>query len=432
LATRGRIFISYRRGDVPGDARSVCERLERKFGKPNVFMDVDRLLAGQRFDRELDKALSQCDVLIAIIGPRWLELLAKHALGGERDFVHDEIVAALKRDIIIIPVLIGREDEMPPLPQKEDLPEDIRDLVQYQKHTIVHESFGRDADHLIAAVRSVLGAGRRIVTWRPIAALGVSLLAVVLLAYWMGMLPQLGRDPSAPQQQRTAADNAAQAGKSKSDADRAAAVEASRKKAADEESAGVAEQARRQAEADAARKKVEQETANKKAAADCDRFAASPTDNTRPSGVAGIAMGDINSAAATTPCDTAMLGYPEVARFTFQAGRAADARKDLPRAVVLYGIAAEKGSAAAMINLGDMYTVGRGANRDYSKARKWYEKATALGASGGMTGLGELYYYGNGVGQDYAEARKWYEKAAELGDARSMLASALSTIGDTA
>ena len=28
-------------------------------------MDVDNLLAGRRFDRELDKALSQCDVLIA-------------------------------------------------------------------------------------------------------------------------------------------------------------------------------------------------------------------------------------------------------------------------------------------------------------------------------------------------------------------------------
>ena len=84
-AMRGRIFISYRRDDAPGDARGVADRLARDFGKSNVFMDVDNLLAGQRFDRELDRALSQCDVLIAILGPRWMDLLSR--ADGERDFV---------------------------------------------------------------------------------------------------------------------------------------------------------------------------------------------------------------------------------------------------------------------------------------------------------------------------------------------------------
>ena len=40
-------------------------------------MDVDNLLAGQRFDKELDKALAETDVFIAVIGPRWMELLAE-------------------------------------------------------------------------------------------------------------------------------------------------------------------------------------------------------------------------------------------------------------------------------------------------------------------------------------------------------------------
>ena len=58
LGAHGKIFVSYRRDDAPGDARSIYERLERSFGERNVFMDVDQLLAGQRFDRELDKALA--------------------------------------------------------------------------------------------------------------------------------------------------------------------------------------------------------------------------------------------------------------------------------------------------------------------------------------------------------------------------------------
>ena len=109
----GKIFISYRREDAPGDARGVCDRLGRSFGEASVFMDVDKLLAGQRFDRELEKALSQCDVLIAIIGSRWMELLSEQASGGKRDFVRDEIAAALKRDIVVIPVMIGREANIP-------------------------------------------------------------------------------------------------------------------------------------------------------------------------------------------------------------------------------------------------------------------------------------------------------------------------------
>ena len=65
MGAHGKIFISYRREDAPGDARGICDRLGRAFGAANVFMDVDRLLAGQRFDRELNKALAKCDVLIA-------------------------------------------------------------------------------------------------------------------------------------------------------------------------------------------------------------------------------------------------------------------------------------------------------------------------------------------------------------------------------
>lgn len=106
---RGKIFISYRRDDAPGDARGVHDALVRAFGKSNVFMDVDNLLAGQRFDKELEKALSQCDVLIAIIGPHWMELLSDRVQSTQGDYVRDEIAAALKRGIVVIPVRVGQE-----------------------------------------------------------------------------------------------------------------------------------------------------------------------------------------------------------------------------------------------------------------------------------------------------------------------------------
>ena len=115
----GKIFINYRRDDVPGDARGIRDGLVAKFGKSAVFMDVDNLLAGQRFDKELAKALDQCSVLIAVIGPRWMDLLRSRVEGSDRDYVREEIAAALKRDIPVIPVRAGREGSMPPLPRSE-------------------------------------------------------------------------------------------------------------------------------------------------------------------------------------------------------------------------------------------------------------------------------------------------------------------------
>ena len=79
-----KIFVNYRRDDDPSAAARVRDGVAAKFGKSSVFMDVDNLLAGQRFDQELAKALAQCDVLITVIGPRWTDLLRARALGLDR------------------------------------------------------------------------------------------------------------------------------------------------------------------------------------------------------------------------------------------------------------------------------------------------------------------------------------------------------------
>jgi hypothetical protein len=53
----GKIFISYRRDDHAAAAARVRDGLASRFGKAKLFIDVDNLLAGQRFDEELAKAL---------------------------------------------------------------------------------------------------------------------------------------------------------------------------------------------------------------------------------------------------------------------------------------------------------------------------------------------------------------------------------------
>src|SRR5262245_31111317 len=114
-----KIFVNYRRDDERSTAARIRDRLAGTFGAANVFMDIDNLKAGQRFDKELEYALAETDVFLAVIGPRWLELLTERQRSGERDYVREEIAAALQRGIIVVPVLIERTA----LPTATALPE---------------------------------------------------------------------------------------------------------------------------------------------------------------------------------------------------------------------------------------------------------------------------------------------------------------------
>jgi hypothetical protein len=185
----GKVFVNYRRDDERATAARIRDRLAATFGASNVFMDVDNLMAGQRFDKELERALAETDVFVAVIGPRWLELLTERQASGERDYVRDEIVGALQRGIVVIPVLVERT----PLPHHDALPEDIRDLILHQKHIVTHERFGRDVEDLVEAIRFGRRAARpgtgktgAAIRWAGAVVLALLVLGGGVLTYQMG------------------------------------------------------------------------------------------------------------------------------------------------------------------------------------------------------------------------------------------------------
>jgi hypothetical protein len=147
-----KIFICYRRDDDPFSAARLLDGLRMRFDEANLFMDVDTLLGGQRFEEQLNKAVSVCDVFIAVIGSRWMELLEAKSANGERDYVKDEVAVALQRQMIVIPVRVGREGHLLPLPRAEELPTSIRDLVAYHAQDITYERFRVDIAELIKAI----------------------------------------------------------------------------------------------------------------------------------------------------------------------------------------------------------------------------------------------------------------------------------------
>jgi formylglycine-generating enzyme required for sulfatase activity len=183
----GKIFVNYRRDDDPSAAARVRDGLVARFGKSSVFMDVDNLLAGQRFENELAKALAQCDVLLAVMGGRWMDLLKARAADDDRDYVREEIAEALRRGLIVVPVRVGREGQLPILPRLQDLPDDIRDLVHYQKHDVAHERFGRDIAELIEAITTIRTTNRpQRATPRRMIAVAASVFALACAAAYYG------------------------------------------------------------------------------------------------------------------------------------------------------------------------------------------------------------------------------------------------------
>ena len=303
----GKIFVNYRRDDARDMTARVRDRLAAVFGAANIFMDVDNLLAGQRFDKELDKALGETDVFLAAIGPRWMELFAQRQASGERDYVREEIAAALKRGILVIPVLIERA----PLPRGADLPDDIREMVLHQKHDVGYERFGRDIEELVVAIR----AGRKVMlaearTPSPIRAvpwgwIGASVAGTLAIAYagaynagvpvpWPWSPPVVvAKGPDAAAQAKARADElerlrvaaaTSEAAKLRVDAEarRKADEDARAKEAAEqkrlaalkaEEDRQRAAAAQREREAAEAKRKAEEETKARAAAAETKRLA---------------------------------------------------------------------------------------------------------------------------------------------------------------
>jgi hypothetical protein len=144
----GAVFISYRREDSEGQARALSLELVGLLGKESVFMDVDSIALGRDFRQVLQERLGSCEVMIALIGPGWLN--AKDDSGTRRvdsptDFVRQEIAAALKRNIPVIPVLVQGAQVPPP----ERLPDDLKDLSYRNGFELGHSTWDSDVREMV-------------------------------------------------------------------------------------------------------------------------------------------------------------------------------------------------------------------------------------------------------------------------------------------
>jgi TIR domain len=129
------VFISYRRKDSDTVTYRIFDKLCPRYGSSNVFIDIDNIPLGTNFKEQIDKVLNGCDIVLAIIGPKWMgasRFKSRFRIHDDNDFVRVELSTALKRNIRVIPILIDGTR----MPDAIKLPDDLKSLVLHQGITV--------------------------------------------------------------------------------------------------------------------------------------------------------------------------------------------------------------------------------------------------------------------------------------------------------
>ena len=151
------LFESYRREDAGAHAVLLAERLKARFGKENVFLDVTALAPGVDWRAEIDAREDACGVVIALIGPRWLEILQRKAQKELVEPVDDvgrrEIEFALTNEarMHVVPVLVDGAA----MPAATKLPRSLRGLADRQAERLRLESYDEDIERLISRLEQL-------------------------------------------------------------------------------------------------------------------------------------------------------------------------------------------------------------------------------------------------------------------------------------
>ncbi len=194
------IFISYRRDDTSGYAGRLYDQIGAHFGADHVFMDVADIEPGSDFVEVIGEKVGTCNALIALIGKNWLTLKDEQnrpRLGSAEDFVSVEVLAALKRQVEVVPVLVGGAK----MPLQRELPESLQALSRHQALALSDTHFNRDVQDLIAVLEKACGNGTLPAhkKLKPALIAVVVALCLIFAGFWIWQKSIRGRDSAGSQ-----------------------------------------------------------------------------------------------------------------------------------------------------------------------------------------------------------------------------------------
>jgi hypothetical protein len=147
-----RIFLTYRPDDAARHAERLYQELATHFGADSVQSDLHGLEHGVTPDTT-ETSVGSADVVLAIIGPRWLQPgpSGRRRIDDPNDHVRVELEAALRHDVPVIPVLV----EGARMPRADELPGPLRALASRMALEIRDPASLLDADRVRTLVAAV-------------------------------------------------------------------------------------------------------------------------------------------------------------------------------------------------------------------------------------------------------------------------------------
>ena len=134
-------------------------------GKGKVFLDSKGIQTGRDWRDVLQRSVTGSDCLLALIGPKWLNIgdseTKQRRLDNPDDFVRQEIRGALKnKKMPVVPVLVGDAR----MPEPKDLPDELKELASRQNFELRQRRWEDDvralAEELRLVSRSTLAKSR--------------------------------------------------------------------------------------------------------------------------------------------------------------------------------------------------------------------------------------------------------------------------------
>lgn len=145
------VFISYRKAGSGGHAGHLYSELSKHVEDDRIFFDDRTIQGGEDWANEITGAIAASDVMVVLIDESWLTVqgeTGKPRITDPLDWVHQEIVLALKNKLRIIPVLI----EGASLPAEDDLPEPLRDMLRAEARRLTNGDWDYEVEKVIAAI----------------------------------------------------------------------------------------------------------------------------------------------------------------------------------------------------------------------------------------------------------------------------------------
>jgi hypothetical protein len=151
------IFISFRDQDEPGFAVLLHRELGRRFGFPEIFHASTAIRAGDDFEARLLEGVLAAQVLLAVVGARWLTTpgpAGGRAIDSPADWVRREIATAFARGACVIPILVNDAERL----THADLPGDVDRLRRSQYLRLRHDDLDHDLERIVAELEPRLPA----------------------------------------------------------------------------------------------------------------------------------------------------------------------------------------------------------------------------------------------------------------------------------